>query len=499
MVTLLVVLGIAAAAGLLAGAARNESHRHVVVDGVPLDEVRPSVRATEARRPGVVVAHGYAGSARLMAPFADTLVAQGYVVVLLDFAGHGASTRALPDVGDRSDDASTVLQHDLDVALTHLRSLPDVDPARVAVVGHSMGATAVTRYAAAHPDVTATVAISLPDASFVTPERPHRLLVMVGGLEFAGFRAAAEQAVPPGVRGRSFVVVPGVEHVSVLYAPRTHREAATWLNDSFGETGGGVAPPSPLRRPAAAGLLLLSLLAGMYPLAYLLFGAPSVRGSTGTPPITRIVAVAGVASIVGMLLAPFLPTVRLPLAIGGYVVGFTATTGLVMLAWAHRRRAAPPVEASVGGEVANPVGGLGRWRLIVAGTVLIPYSAATIVIPLQLALTHAVPVGKRWWLAVFVWVGLAVLAYAAERTAAGNRLGVLAVSAVAVVALTAAAIVGLTSSFVLLVVPLLAVLMLGQAIWSDVLHRFSAPAGLIAVVGSLLVAWPVAVALPVIG
>ena len=45
---------------------------------------------------------------------------------------------------------------------------------------------------------------------------------------------------------------------------------------------------------------------------------------------------------------------------------------------------------------------------------------------------------------------------------------------------------------------LLAVLLLWQAIWSAVLHRFSAPPGLIAPVGSLLVAWPIAVALPII-
>jgi hypothetical protein len=98
-----------------------------------------------------------------------------------------------------------------------------------------------------------------------------------------------------------------------------------------------------------------------------------------------------------------------------------------------------------------------------------------------------------------LWAGFAVLAYAAERVTAGNSFGVLAVSAVAVVALTSAAVVGLTFGFVLLIVPLLAVLLLWQAIWSAVLHRFSAPAWLIALVGSLVVAWPLATALPIIG
>jgi hypothetical protein len=110
----------------------------------------------------------------------------------------------------------------------------------------------------------------------------------------------------------------------------------------------------------------------------------------------------------------------------------------------------------------------------------------------HLGLTHAVPAGAKWWLLALTWAGFGLLAYA-------GRSAPLAVSAVAVIALTGAAVVGLTFSFVLLVVPLLAVLLLGQAIWSAVLHRFATPAWLIAAMGSLVVAWPIATALPVIG
>lgn len=67
------------------------------------------------------------------------------------------------------------------------------------------------------------------------------------------------------------------------------------------------------------------------------------------------------------------------------------------------------------------------------------------------------------------------------------------------IALTGAAAVGFTSGFVLLVIPLLGILLLWQAAWSAVLHRFSAPSWLIALAGSLVVAWPLATALPVIG
>lgn len=474
---------VAAGAGLwLLADSGVVSRRHVVVDGVPLDEVHPPAESGE-RRPGVVVAHGFAGSARLMAQFGDSLSARGYVVVLLDFSGHGAGTRRLPD-GTASTDASTAaLQHDLDVATAHLRGLPDVDPSRIALVGHSMGASAVTRYAVAHPEITATVAMSLPDSSMVRPDRPARLLVLVGALEFPGFRVEAEHAAELGA---TMVVVPFVEHISILYAPRTHREVAAWLDAGHPATSDPL--PSPMRRVSGATILLLTLAAGLYPLARLLFGP-----ATGTWPrlsaadLGRTLAVAAPATVIAAVVAVLLPADYLPLALGSYVVGFTATAGAAILAYARRR--GKPV----------PAAGPGKRRLALATPVLIGYAAATIAVPVHLGLTHAVPVGARWWLLVVVWAGFAVLAYAAERLTAGNSLGVLAVSAVAVIALTGAAAVGFTSGFVLLVVPLLGILLLWQAAWSAVLHRFSAPSWLISLVGSLVVAWPLATALPVIG
>lgn len=486
---------------LLAGTARHLSHKHVVVGGVPLDEVHPSRVPAGERRPGVVVAHGFAGSARLMAQFGDTLAARGYVVVLLDFSGHGANTRPLPDGTASTDDSATVLQRDLDTAMTHLRGLPDVDPSRVAVAGHSMGATAVTRYAADHPEVMATVAMSLPDSSVTLPDRT---LLLVGGLEFPAFHAAAEDAVERGSSGRSAVVVPGVEHISILYAPRTHRELVGWLDDSFGGPIDDRPIPLPMRRLIGAGLLLLALLAGLYPVARLALGdsppnpvAPPVLGESpsswarfAVPQIGRSIVVAAVAAGVAVLVAPLAPTNRLPLALGGFIVGFTIVAGAAMLAYQRWRRDA---------SATAPIARTGGLRVAVAAPVLIGYAAITIAVPLHLGVTHAVPVGARWWLLASVWLGLAVLAYAAERVSGGNSFGVLAVSVVAVMALGCAAVVGLAPGFLLLVVPLLAVLLFWQAMWSAVLHRFAAPAWLIALVGSLLVAWPIATALPVIG
>ncbi|XVV08876.1 alpha/beta hydrolase [Actinoplanes sp. CA-131856] len=445
--------------GFLASAGGEATPGRAVVAGVPLHEVHPAGLKPGERRPGVVVAHGYAGSAKLMAQFGDTLAARGYVVVLLDFAGHGANAR--PRTGNAA------LQEDLDVAVRHLRGLRDVDTARIALVGHSMGATAVAAYAAAHPEVVATVAISLPS---VPDGHPKNLLMLVGQAEFPGFRATAADAASRIADSRA-ETIPGVEHISILYAPGTHRETVAWLDQHFGSPPAQAAIPSPLRRLAGAGLLFAGLLVGLYPLARLLFRG---RARPGRFRPVRLVPIAG-AAVVAALVAAVVPTSWFPLDSGDYAVAFTFLFGGLLLVVAPRERP--------------------RWAP--GALVLVLYAAVTIVVPLQLGFTNVWPAGSRWWLLPVVWAGFAVLSYAGERLSRGSTLGVLAVSAATVAALTAAATLGLTNGFLLLVVPLLAVLLVLQAGWSALLNRLGAPAWAIALAGSLLVAWPIAATLPI--
>jgi dienelactone hydrolase len=526
--TLLLLLVLAVGGGwLIAGAGGGLRREHVTAAGVPLDVVHPS---GDGRRPGVVVAHGFSGSAKLMAPFGDTLAARGYTVVLLDFSGHGANTHPLPDQTAGTDDSTEALQSDLAAAVAHLRSLPDVDPARIALVGHSMGAGAVTRYAAAHPDITATVAISLPSAVVASAERPARLLTMVGGLEFAGFRSAAT-TVAAQRDDRAVRVIAGVEHISVLYAPQTHRETVAWLDRAFGGPSGDGAIPFPGRRLAGAALLGPAFLLGLYPLAARLGrrrarppltepdgdpqegpqlsatdsdprgGRPrpapgserralpltaTDRGGRAAPPWMRTrVAVTAVAAGVSVAAAPaarLLPTTRLPLAIAGYVAAYAAVTGALLLLYATWRGPRPP-ERSPG------------LRFLPA----IPYAAIAVAVPVHLGMTHALPVGDRWWLLLIVWAAFALFAYAAERVTGGDPMTLLGIAAVFVIVLAAAAVTGLTHGFVVLVLVPLIGLLLWQTLWSFLLRRFDAPTWAIALIGSIVVVWPLAVTLPLVG
>ncbi|GIE34956.1 hypothetical protein Ait01nite_080010 [Actinoplanes italicus] len=136
----------------------------------------------------------------------------------------------------------------------------------------------------------------------------------------------------------------------------------------------------------------------------------------------------------------------------------------------------------------------GRLRLLV----LVPYAMVAIAVPVHLGLTHALPVGARWWLLLIVWAAFALFAYAAERLTGGVSLHLLAISAVFVAVLAAAAVTGLTHGFVILVLFPLIGLLLWQTVWSAILNRFAVPTWLIAVTGGVVVAWPLAVTLPLV-
>ncbi|MEV7328812.1 alpha/beta fold hydrolase [Micromonospora sp. NPDC093244] len=498
-VLLAVVAAVAAALGtlVLVRADAGLTVRHLTVDGVPLTEVRAELPTPDVRRPGVVVAHGFAGSARLMRPIADSVARRGAVTLLVDFAGHGANPARLD-----SATSDTTLAADLDVAVGYLRSRPDVDPEHIALVGHSMGAGAVTRYAAGHTEIAQTVAISLPDAGELPPGRPTRLLLIVGGLEFPGFRRAADDAVQRGaaVGRRPAVVVPGVEHISVLFAPRTHEEIVNWLPSLD-----GTAAPRPLVRLAGAALLLVAFGVGVVPLAALLLP----RRPTGGPPADPVPATAGglpglveavpallglaaVAAGVGAVAAAVLPTARIPLAVGGYVSVFLLVTGLLVLVghrWLPGGRQATPTSGSGQAVAARP-------RAVVAALALTGYAVLSVALPIHIGLTSALPVGSRWWLLPLVVASCLLFLLGVEVVAAGRAGRHLLVVAVTVLVLTGSALVGLAPGFVLLVVPLFVVLLGWHAAWAAVLRRYAVPRWLLATLGAVLVGWPIATTLP---
>lgn len=191
-------------------------------NGVPMLYVAPQ----RGEIPGVLVAHGFAGSKQLMLGYAHVLAHAGYAVLLWDFGGHGANASPL-----RS------LQHDLDVALAALLEQPEVDQARLALLGHSMGSGAVMSAGIHNVDrFAATVAIS-PTGAQVTPSAPRNLLLQAGSWEGSFVANAERLLVAAGGgnknlasgQGRSLEIIPNAEHITILFRNASHQAACRWL------------------------------------------------------------------------------------------------------------------------------------------------------------------------------------------------------------------------------------------------------------------------------
>lgn len=104
-------------------------------------------------RPGIVLVHGLGATHEMvLGQYEDAFAAAGITVLSFDFRHLGAS-------GGEPRQLVSLRRHlqDVDAAWRHLRGLPGVDPARVALWGTSLGATHVLRYAARQPEAAAAV------------------------------------------------------------------------------------------------------------------------------------------------------------------------------------------------------------------------------------------------------------------------------------------------------------------------------------------------------
>ncbi len=93
------------------------------------------------RLPAVLALHGWGANASTMWPLVEPLLQAGCAVMLLDASCHG-------DSGDEPFTSLPRFAEDLAVAADALAARPEIDPRRIALVGHSVGAAAALLYAA---------------------------------------------------------------------------------------------------------------------------------------------------------------------------------------------------------------------------------------------------------------------------------------------------------------------------------------------------------------
>lgn len=198
-------------------------------DGVPMLYLAPQ---TSEKIPGVLVAHGFAGSKQLMLGYAQVLAHAGYGIMLWDFNGHGANPAPLENF---------TLQQNLDIATAAILEQPEVDSSRLALLGHSMGSGAVMSAGIQNRDrFAATIAIS-PTGANLTPIAPRNLQLQAGSWE-SGFVRNAERLLKAAGgenknlaagRGRKLVIIPNVEHITILFSNASHQAARKWLDATF--------------------------------------------------------------------------------------------------------------------------------------------------------------------------------------------------------------------------------------------------------------------------
>ncbi|MBW4550990.1 MAG: lysophospholipase [Aphanocapsa sp. GSE-SYN-MK-11-07L] len=184
--------------------------------------------------PGILIAHGFAGSKQLMLGYAYTLAHNGYGVLLWDQLGHGGNAQRFNH---------NLLQKGVEAALSTLKQQPEINPQHLAILGHSMGSGVAMKAGIQQPrDFDAVVAISPTDAP-VSPELPRNLSLQAGEGEPRFVDNATrllKQAggVNPNVaqgKGRSLSIIPGVEHITILFNDASHQSALKWLNETFGK------------------------------------------------------------------------------------------------------------------------------------------------------------------------------------------------------------------------------------------------------------------------
>jgi pimeloyl-ACP methyl ester carboxylesterase len=110
------------------------------------------VSGGEGRQPTVILVHGWNRSAERMLPYLGMLHPAGYHLLAFDARNHGSSDRDAPA-------SMKKFSEDIRAAVAYLVARRDVDGARIAVVGLSIGGSAAIHAAAHEARIRAVVTV----------------------------------------------------------------------------------------------------------------------------------------------------------------------------------------------------------------------------------------------------------------------------------------------------------------------------------------------------
>ena len=471
------------------------------VGKTPVTVFRPE---SAAPAPVVVIAHGFAGSQQLMQPFAATLARNGFIAVTFDCLGHGHNPQPMTgDVTKVEEGSKPALVREFGRVAAFAQSLPGSD-GRIAVLGHSMGSDIVIRYAQAHPEVAATVAVSM-FSPVVTPTSPRNLAVIVGDNEPGKLKDEGRRVVSmvsggtpdPGVTYGSFAegtarrvsFSPGVEHIGVLYSPESMSQARDWLENVFGRNGNGYRD----ERGPALGLLFFGLTLLGWPLAALLPRVTLPPTGAGLP-WRRLLPVAIAPAILTPLILWKMPTNFLPIRLGDYITIHFAIYGALTLAglWIGSRFGGNHAEASSS-----------SYGKFVAATLLVAaYSIFAFGAPLDRYVLSFSPIPERLPLILAVLAGTLPFFLADEWLTRGQgaaRGGYPVTKLLFLISLAIAVALNLKKLFFLiLIIPIILIFFIIYGFFSGWVNRRTGNPLVSGTATALAFAWAIAVTFPLL-
>ncbi len=223
-----------------------------------------------------VLAHGYSADKEMMSAFAVDLAKQGITAYAFDFPGHGTSTT--PYGGPQRNAAVKGLVQSLGEVVNYAVAHGPAPDTKLVLIGYSLGTIAVGEYALQHPQLSnlvATVLVAGILGEQPTTTNPRAMLVLSGQFDLPGINdisrtlIASGCAVPLAAVSQTYqcgatpslerrrMVLPGLDHISIVTAGSTHAAVLSWLHTTVDSSIGSV----PVSTDARLHWMLLGFLA----------------------------------------------------------------------------------------------------------------------------------------------------------------------------------------------------------------------------------------------
>jgi dienelactone hydrolase len=191
------------------------------------NDIFPEPKPAGQRPALVIMAHGYSSDQQGLSTMARSVARAGYATLTFDFRGHGANRHRFEGNIDQ----------DLAAVIDWAQTSPYVDPARIAVLGHSMGAGAALDWSTLDKRVAAVIPVSGGDAPNDVYTPPHVLFIVAAGdpgqIHDGQAAAAAQLKQRPGTAVKS-IEISKTDHLSVVSDGRTFDAITGFLDNAFG-------------------------------------------------------------------------------------------------------------------------------------------------------------------------------------------------------------------------------------------------------------------------